>query len=94
MACVHKPLSHHVTCPCVPCAGTPLRPAAVVKPATVSKAAPAGALVDTPVKAIGPIILNGQVAHSITQERLEIIRSKEMYDFLEKSVSGGCNLMF
>lgn len=42
---------------------------------TVNAAAAAPKAEHAPLPYQGPIILNGQVAHSLTQERLEIIRS-------------------
>ena len=41
-----------------------------------------------PTKALGPIIMNGQVLHSITQERLDVVRSLED-GFLQKQVRRG-----
>ena len=38
-------------------------------------------------KAQGPIILNGQTLHSLTQERLELVNS--MSDYVEQNVSRG-----
>jgi len=60
--------------------GTPLRPQAAIKPAVVTRAA----AVDAPAKKQGPIIMNGQVLHSLTAERLDYVRS--MGDFMEKQV--------
>jgi hypothetical protein len=50
--------------------------------------AQATAAIEKPVvhaKAQGPIILNGQVLHSITQERLELVNS--MSGYVEQNVS-------
>lgn len=59
--------------------GTPLRAQAVAKPVVATRAA----AVEAPVKK-GPIILNGQVLHSITEERLDYVKS--MGDYLTKQV--------
>ena len=41
----------------------------------------------TRLAAVGPIILNGQVAHSITEERLEMVHG--ISDYVEQQVGNG-----
>lgn len=59
------------------------RPAAAAPRANIK---PKAALAEAPAKhtATGPIVLNGQVLHSITQERLELIGG--MDDYVEREI--------
>lgn len=64
------------------------RPQVSVRPArvnTVTRATLAVAPPTTPLKRSNPIILNGQVLHSLSEERLDIVRS--MGPFLQEHVA-------
>lgn len=71
------------SCSCV-AAGSGNRTAAVARQRVVSCHAIAAA--ERPTKQTGPIIMDGQVLHSITHERLELV--KTLGPYLETQVSG------
>lgn len=78
---MHAPRVAHRSFASMASSGAP-QPAAPVLRAAIK---PRAALVETPTKAAqGPIIINGQVLHSITQERLELVGS--MDDYVEREI--------